>query len=411
MDTFIFLGVVGIYTLMTLFDAYAKRLNHQARYRPLPPVVADVYDEAAYQRWLSYSGERERLSNIQSLLSFVLILVLLIGGGFRWLAEWSLQTAPEGVDTLLFFGVLALFSMVLSMPFRYYRTFSIEERYGFNRSTRRTFFTDRLKGAVLVMLLGGVLLGLLVFAHATFGAFFFLAAFAGVMVVLLFINLFYVRLILPLFNRLEPLEEGTLKNRIEALAAAEDYEIAAISVMDASRRSSKLNAFFSGFSRFRRVVLFDTLLERFDEDEVLAVVAHEVGHAKHRDARRNLFFSAVSLLLLLVLLYAFVESDALYDAFGLEEAHFGFALLVFSLVARPITLLLDLAGNAFTRRMEYRADAFAAARVDADTMVRVLKRLARENYSHLTPHPLYVMLHYSHPPIKDRIAALQGESA
>ncbi len=409
METAIFWLVIGIFIIMNMFDFLTSHLNNKARFRPVPDNVKDVYDKEAYEKWRAYSGENERLSTIRGTLFFIIVLALLYGGHFTSLAE-SVQEWSESVylQNLLFLGILFFVSFLVSLVFRAYSTFSIEERYGFNRTTVKTFIRDTIIRLLLTIIIGGGLVLLLVWLYEVAGALFFLYAFIAVMAFFLFINISYVKIFVPLFNKLTPLEEGELKERIEKLAEKENYEVKKISVMDASKRSTKLNAFFAGFGRFKHVVLFDTLLEKMADEEVVAVLAHEIGHAKHKDTLKGLLVSAVTLAAMLVLLYLFITIETIYSAFDLGEPFFAFGLLLFAIVINPVTLLIDMAGNAFSRRNEYKADRFAAERTSKKTMQNTLKILARENFSHLTPHPLYVFLHYSHPPTKDRVRALES---
>ena len=408
METFIFVGVVAVFVLMNAFDVFTRILNLKAKKQPVPENVRDVYDEASYENWQSYSAEHERIGFLRMGVLFALVLALLVGGVFARLAEFAKDlTDSVYLETLIFFGVLALASGVVSFFFRYYKTFSIEERYGFNRSTKKIFFRDRLMSLFLGSVLGGGLLLLVQSIYVRFDAEFFFVAFVAVLAVFAFLNLFGVKLFLPLFNKLTPLEEGELRSRIEQLAEAENYEIKKISVMDASKRSSKLNAFFSGFSRFKNVVLFDTLFDKMNDDEILAVLAHEIAHSKHKDVLKRLFFSAGTLAIMLLLLYLFLSWGALYRAFGLEEESFAFGVLLFFIVVHPVALSISVFENAVSRKAEYKADAFAAKRVGKEPMQSALKVLARANYSNLTPHPVYVFLHYSHPPIDRRVKALE----
>ncbi len=409
METAVFALIIIIFVLMNGLDVVTNILNQKAKRREIPDSVSDIYDEESYDEWLRYGKERERLKFLKSGVSFVVILFLLAFGGFRLLAEWTMDLSDSiYVQTLVFIGVLSGASYLFSIPLSYYETFSIEERYGFNRSMRKTFVKDQFMKLLLTVVLGGGLLVLIVAIYETFGASFFLVAFIAIMAIFLFINMFYTKLLLPLFNTLTPLEKGSLKGRIETLAASEDYEVRKISVMDASKRSSRLNAFFSGFSRFKHVVLFDTLLEKMEEDEILAVLAHEIAHSKHKDVIKNILMSALSLFVLLSLLYLFITQEVVYAAFSLEQLHFGFGLILFSIVINPITLFIGIFRNHLSRKYEFKADTFAGDRVGKDAMQRALKTLARANYAHLTPHEFHVFLHYSHPPVKDRIEALEA---
>ncbi len=411
MEQTLFIVFIILIVLHNLFHFFADALNDKARTRPVPENVKDVYDTEGYKKWLAYSQEKSRLGLIQGVITFVFVVAMILFGGFAWLAEWSRGLTESAVlETLIFLGVLFALATVFNLPFKYYDTFSIENRYGFNRATKKTFVTDRIKGIILTVLFGG---GLLAAVTAIFtsieGGLALPIVFGVLLVVFLFINVTLVPVWLPLFNKLTPLEDGDLKQRIEDFAKSQQYEIRKISVMDASRRSSKLNAFFSGFGRFKNVVLFDTLLEKLSDDEVLAVLAHEIAHAKHKDVLRNIILSMVNFAILLGLFYAFIAIDVVQASFGLEGAtHIGFMLLLFMVVFGPVSTLIGIANNAFSRKAEFKADRFAAKHIDKTAMQTSLKVLSRENFSQLTPHPLYVFLYYSHPPVNERISAIES---
>ena len=407
MDTWIFILVISVFVVMEVFDFVVSYLNDQAKGRKMPDNVSDVYDQKSYQEWLKYNQEHSRLRMFKSIGIFIIILILLLSGGFSNLANWTIDRFNSVyVETIVFMGILFFGQFIYGVGFNIYGTFSIEERYGFNKTTPKTFVLDKIKGIILTIILGGGLLLLIQFFYETFDAMFLWVTFIVVMVIFLAINMLYVKVFVPLFNTLTPLEEGELKTSIEDLAKKEDYNVQKIHVMDASKRSTKLNAFFSGFGKFKNVVLFDTLLEKMDNEAILAVLAHEIGHAKHKDVFKNIILGALNILVMLGLLGLFLTRIEFMDAFSVERLHFGFALILFGILLGPLNLLISIFTSILSRRAEYKADAFAAKRVDKTSMIRALKILAKENFSNLTPHPLYVFLHYSHPPISERINAI-----
>lgn len=403
--------VIGIILIMFTFTLVVSLLNFRQRKQPIPEIVQGVYDQATYAKWLNYSMETLRFDLIAKTFSMVLMLVLLLAGAFGWLERLTQAWFEhEILRTIAFLGIYMLFTMLISLPFDYYSTFVIEEKYGFNKSTHKTFLLDQLKSLLLVALLGG---GLLVGLQALYLAFtdrlwlFILLAWGGislVSVLLVFLN----KLFIKVFNKLTPLPDGTLKARIESLTASVGFKVSAISVMDASRRSTKLNAFFSGMGRMREVVLYDTLVEKMSEDEIVAVLAHELGHAVHKDVPKMLLRQMILFGAYLVLFGLIAQNAGLAQAFGLSGAHFGFSLLLFSILFSPLELLLDIPLNYLSCKAEYAADAFSADYTDQESMMSALIRLAQENLSNLNPHPLYVKLHYSHPTLAQRLRAIKS---
>ncbi|MFW6285202.1 MAG: M48 family metallopeptidase [Bacillota bacterium] len=404
METFLYIAIMSLFIVMTLFDFAVRKLNLNAGDQSPPPPIDDVYDKDEYADWRKYSEAHTLVSLQSGFLSFTFVLVMLMFGGFRALGEWSTRiTDTLYGETLLFLGVLYILEFLYASAVRYIRVFKIEEAYGFNRSTQKTFWTDRIKSFLLGAAFGTFILIGLLWLYETYQSRFILYSFILIFALSLFLNLFYTRLILPLFSKLTPLEEGELSDKIHALAYKEGYQVKAIKVMDASRRSSKLNAFFSGFGRLKTVVLFDTLLEEMDEDAILAVLAHEIGHSKHKDILKNLIIQSGSVLLTLALLSLFITYEPVYRAFGFETVHIGFGLLLFGIVLSPLNLLLGALFNKLSRSMELKADRFAARAVSKDAMEKALRTLSKKNFAHLTPHPLYVKLYYSHPPLLERI--------
>ena len=409
METFVFTLIITIYVLMTLLSFITQTLDYKARDREIPDNVKDVYDPETYQKWRDYSAAQTRFGVISKLIRFLALFILLVSGALSWWANLTMEVSDNVyLSTLLFIGALVGAQFVFATIRNYLYTFKLEERYGFNTTTLKTFVRDTFIGLLLMTVLGGGILMLLLFIFETFGGLFILIASIAVFAIFLLINVGYVKVILPLFNTLSPLEDGELKEAIENLAKQENYTVKKIHTMDASKRSTKLNAFFSGFGRFKNVVLFDTLLDKMDTPEILAVLAHEIGHAKHKDVLKNIVMGALNLIVTFALLYGFFTIDIFYEAFNLEAFHFGFMLIIFSITLSPLSLLGGMLTNHLSRKAEFKADAYAASVTSGDSMAGALKVLARENFSNLTPHELNVFLNYSHPPISERIAAVEG---
>jgi len=409
METFVFTLIITIYVLMTLLSFITQTLDYKARDREIPDNVKDVYDPETYQKWRDYSAAQTRFGVISKLIRFLALFILLVSGALSWWANLTMEVSDNVyLSTLLFIGALVGAQFVFATIRNYLYTFELEERYGFNTTTIKTFVRDTFIGLVLMTALGGGILMLLLFIFETFGGLFIVIASIAVFAIFLLINVGYVKIILPLFNTLSPLEDGELKVAIETLAKQENYTVKKIHTMDASKRSTKLNAFFSGFGRFKNVVLFDTLLEKMNTPEILAVLAHEIGHAKHKDVLKNIVMGALNLIVTFALLYGFFMIDIFYEAFNLDAFHFGFMLIIFSITLSPLSLLFGMLTNHLSRKAEFKADAYAASVTSGDSMADALKVLARENFSNLTPHELNVFLNYSHPPISERIAAVEG---
>jgi len=398
---------ISVILIVFLLDILLSSLNYKHRQQPIPANVADVYDQNEYARWLKYTMENHRLSMVEKTMDTLILIIFLSIGFFPFLANLANGFTQNPVlQTLLFLGFYGAVSFALGIGFHLYRTFSIEERYGFNQSTVKTFVVDQVKSIFLSILFGGSILYALLTLYLRMGNRFILYAWLLLVSITLLINLLYTKLFVPLFNKLTPLSPGELYDNIHNLAVSTGYEVKKISVLDASKRSSKLNAYFSGFGKFKQIVLFDTLIEKCSPDEIVSVLAHEIGHAKHKDVLRQFFVSMVQMSVGLVLLTWFLSSDTLSQAFGFQTPHMGFALVLFGILMEPVGIVVSIPLSHISRRAEYRADAFASDSGYRDAMISALKVLARENFANLTPHPLVVKMTYSHPPISQRIEAL-----
>lgn len=410
-----------IVVLTLIMEMTISLLNYRHRSQPIPENVRDVYDEAQYSRWLDYTMETHRLGMVSRVVNSAALIGMLIFKGFPYLAQLAdALTSHEILRVLYFLGLVYLLQYVLNLGFKLYRTFGIESRYGFNAMTARVFIQDQIKSIALGMMLGGGLLYSLLWLYFSLfeasslsggGASWipvWLTSWLLIVLVTLIVNLLYTKVFIRLFNTLSPLTEGPLYDRIVELAATTGYAIREISVMNASKRSTRLNAFFSGFGRFKHIVLYDTLVEKCGTEEVVAVLAHEIGHARHKDVLRNFMMSVIQIGATLALLFYFLTASGGWSqSFGFETPHIGFALLHFGILTDPLGFLLGIPLTAFSRKAEYAADGFAASTTHGPAMIRALKILARENFSNLTPHPLAVKLTYTHPPISQRIEAIE----
>lgn len=391
---------------------YLTRLNQRSWSAEIPEGFKDLYDAEKYERARQYDREKTRLGQVSGTFSLVVILGFLFAGGFAWLNAWTASLAPGPVwHTLLFFGALFLAGDALSTPFSIYAIFHIEDKYGFNRMTWKTYWTDKVKSLLLTAVLGGGVLGLVTWFYYSAGEAFWWYAWVAVTTVSVFFAMFYTSLIVPLFNKLKPLEAGELKTRIEEFAARVSFPLRNIFVIDGSKRSSKANAYFSGLGSKKSIVLYDTLVEDHTNEELVAILAHEVGHYKHKHIRLGMLVSVLHTGLLFFLIGAFAGSPQLAQALGVAEPNFHIGLLAFGLLYSPISMITGLLMNALSRRNEYQADHYAKTEYAAQPLIDALKKLSVKHLSNLTPHPLYVKFYYTHPPLLERIGRLEGRDA
>ncbi|BDQ35108.1 M48 family metallopeptidase [Pseudodesulfovibrio portus] len=380
--------------------------------RPEPPSdFADVFDPATYARSQEYARASMRFSCVTETFNTATIIVLILAGAFNWLDLAVRSPALSPIPTgLAYIGSLALASALMSMPFEAYHTFVLENRFGFNTTTLRTFLLDRLKGVLLTSVLGGVLAaGVLFFFHEA-GALAWLWCWGFAVAATLILTYVAPTWILPLFNKFTPMEAGELRTAIEEYARKNGFELSGIFVMDGSKRSTKGNAFFTGLGKRRRIALFDTLIKEMTTEEIVAVLAHEVGHAKLGHIRKRLVTGIAKTGLIFWLMSLFLNSRGLFDAFGMEHMSVYAGLIFFFLLYTPISMILSVLSNLSSRRHEFQADAFASKTTDSGgaAMISALKKLSAQNLSNLTPHPLTVWLEYGHPPVIDRVRALRA---
>ena len=389
-------------------DRVLEFLNLRSLRADLPEEVSAFYDPERYERSTAYARTNIRFGFLTSTLSFGLMFAVLSQGWFGSLDIWlrSFQYG-ESVTSLIFFGFLFIASDLLQIPFQVYDTFVIEERYGFNKTSPRTFITDKLKGYLLALLIGGPLLWLFLWLAMSFGPSFWIYFWVVSGLFTLFMTVFYTSLILPLFNKLKPLDAGALRDALEEFGCRAGFPLKNIYVMDGSKRSSKSNAFFSGLGKRKKIVLFDTLIEQHSVPELVAVLAHEVGHYVKKHVLISYLLGLLQSGFILFLLSKMLFSPELSEALGAQQTGLHLNLLAFGVLFSPVSQVLGIAANLLSRRNEFEADAFAAETAGGDAMAGALKKLSVDNLSNLYPHPAYVFFHYSHPPLLARLKALK----
>ncbi len=389
------------------FDQFLEYLNLKAQRKDIPEEIASFYDRDKYTRSLDYHRDRTKFSFLSSALSFLVSISMLLLGGFGWLDSFLRGYFTQEIPlALAFFGSILLASDILTLPFQWYSTFVLEEKYEFNKMTVKTFIIDKLKGYALGALIGGLLLSILIYLIHQIGPSFWvwfgiLAAFF-----ILLVNMFYTSLILPLFNKLVPLPEGDLKSSIEGFARKVNFPLDSVFVMDGSKRSKKANAFFSGIGRKKKIVLYDTLISNHSTEELVAVLAHEVGHFKKKHVIIGYVISVVQIFFTLYILSLMVFNSTLSLALGGTQQAIHLNLLAFGILYSPISGITGLLMTLYSRKNEFEADAFAKESFSGQALARALKKLSVDSLSNLYPHPFYVFFHYSHPPLLKRLKAI-----
>ena len=404
----IFFIIVVFLCLDFVLERVLESLNSKHMSPVLPDSLKGIYEEKEYSRFQSYKRENGRLDSWSSGGGFVVMIVFLVAGGFGWYNSWVVSLTDSVVwQTILFVVGLSVVSSVLDIPFDYYATFRIEEKYGFNKTTRRVYWLDTVKELFLSLVLGGVLLALVVWFYTWAGTYFWLYAWGAVTLFSVFMAMFYSQLIVPLFNKQTPLQEGSLRDKIQAFAGKVGFKLDNIYVIDGSKRSTKANAYFTGLGPKKRVVLYDTLIDELTEEEIVAVLAHEVGHYKKRHTLRSMVVSVIQMGVLFWLFSLCVNNVALSEALGGDRVYFQLGLIAFAILYSPVNLILGIGMNVWSRSNEYEADAFAARYYEGEYLVSGLKKISVKSLSNLTPHPLYEYVYYSHPSLLKRIDAIK----
>ncbi|MEJ2594781.1 MAG: M48 family metallopeptidase [bacterium] len=399
----IFWIIVGIILFDYFFEKLLDWLNYKNMSEQLPAQLENIYDKEKYRQSQQYEKVTTRFSFLTGTLSLVLILTILLLGGFGYLDRW-VRGMTDNIywQTLLFFGTLGIVFDILSLPFQLYSTFVIEERFGFNKTTYKTFVADKFKSWLLGAVIGGGLLMFVLWAWLSMGAWFWPIVFTGLGIFMIFMAMFYTHLIVPIFNKLTPLPEGELRDSLEAFGNQANFQIKDIYVIDGSKRSTRANAYFSGFGPRKRIVLYDTLLQDLSQEEIVAVLAHEIGHYKRRHVLKGMITSLIQSGLMLLLLYFSVGQPVLSLSIGAVEPSFYMGLLAFGLLFSPISFVTGIFSNIQSRKYEYEADAYTGKHGLGKFLIDALIKLSVKNLSNLTPHPAYVFFHYSHPTLLQR---------
>lgn len=408
MHEIIFWVIIAILVLDFLFENYLEYLNTKRMGTQLPDELKGVYEAEKYAKQQAYQRENHRFGMISGTFSFLVILAMFAFYGFAFVDSiaWNL-TSHVILAALLFFGIIMFASDIINIPFSVYDTFVIEEKYGFNKTTPKTFVLDHVKGWVIGAIIGGGLLALILFIYQKTQSMFWVYAWGVVTAFSVFMAMFYSSLIVPLFNKQTPLEDGELRDAIQNFAAKAGFKLDNIYVIDGSKRSTKANAYFTGFGAKKRIVLYDTLIEEMETDEIVAVLAHEIGHYKKKHVTQGLFISLLQTGIVLFIFSLLINNASLSKALGVEEPNFHIGLVAFGILYSPVSFILGIFMNMLSRKNEFQADAFAAQYFKPDALAAALKKLSQKNLSNLTPHPVYVFFNYSHPPLLERLKHLK----
>ncbi|MGM5469943.1 M48 family metallopeptidase [Flavobacteriaceae bacterium LMO-SS05] len=405
----LFYIIIAIIIINFIIDKVLDDLNAKHYNDPIPEELNDVYDETEYTKSQAYKKTNHKFGLWSSSFSVVLTLAFLILDGFEYVDSMARSYTQNPIlVALIFFGIIILASDMITTPFAYYKTFVIEEQFGFNKTTKKLFVIDKIKGLLMMAVLGGGILSLIIWIYQLTQDQFWLYAWGVVTIFTVFMNMFYSKLIVPLFNKQTPLEDGTLREKISAYAKTVGFKLDKIFVIDGSKRSTKANAYFSGFGSEKRVTLYDTLIKDLDEDEIVAVLAHEVGHYKKKHIIFNLVASIFLTGITLFVLSIFISNPLLSNAIGVAIPSFHVGLIAFGLLYSPISGITGLLMNHLSRKFEYQADDYAKTTYKPQSLITSLKKLNKNSLSNLTPHPAYVFIHYSHPTLLQRVLNLKS---
>lgn len=408
MNNPIFYLIIIIPVAGFIIERYLDHLNTTMWSDKLPEKLNGICDDEEYRKTQRYQKDNDRLSFWSSSFNLAVILLMIIAGGFAMVDNLARSISMNMIlISLVFFGMIGFVSDIINIPFSYYDTFVIEKKYGFNTMTIRTFITDHIKSWFIALLVGIPVLGLITWFYYKTGKNFWLYAWGLITLFSVFINLFYSELIVPLFNKQTPLPDGSLRTAIEAFAHKTGFKLRNIYIIDGSKRSTKANAYFSGFGPKKRIVLYDTLQKELSEEEIVAVLAHEIGHYKKKHVLLTLLFSVIITGLMLFLFSLVINSPKLSQAIGSESASFHLGLIVFGILYSPLSLLIGLFTNHISRKNEFAADRFVKENYKPEILSEALKKLSVKNLSNMMPHPAYVFFHYSHPPLLSRLEKLE----
>ena len=402
-----FLIIIGLVIFNFLFSTGLEYINHLNWKDLIPNELKDFYKPEKYKKAREYSIKRNKISLISSLFGFGLIIGLLCFNGYGYINDFSLNYNSSYIQSGVFFIILYLISSIISIPFSYYSTFVIEEKFGFNKTTKKTFFLDIVKSFIITLIFGSILLFPSIYLFETLESGFWIWLWIGVSALMIFINMFYADLIVPIFNKLTPLENGDLRKKIEEYSSKVGYLLKNVYVIDGSKRSTKANAFFSGLGPKKTIALYDTLIEKHTDDELVAVLAHEVGHYKKKHIFSGLLLTIVQLGITAFFLEFCLKQPEISYALGGAEMSFHLGLIGFSFIFYPISLISGIFMNYLSRKNEFEADSYAKETSSGHHLSLALKKLSVDSLSNIYPHPAYVFIHYSHPPLIKRLKALK----
>ena len=411
-----FFIIISLVIFNYLFSNLLDYVNHRNWKDEIPNELKDFYDKEKYKKAKNYALSKNKISLFSSSLSFLLVISLIVFNGYGIIDQFvsfnlsksfeSLQISSNFIQSGVFFLILFILNSIISIPFSYYNTFVIEEKFGFNKTTKLTFFIDIIKSTLLSFFIGGILLFLALYLYENLNDGFWLWLWIGLSLLMILINMFYADLIVPIFNKLTPLDDGELRNKIEKYSKDVGYLLKNIYVIDGSKRSTKANAFFSGLGPRKTIALYDTLIEKHTENELVAVLAHEVGHFKKKHIFSGLIMSIIQIGIMSFFFELCLRLPEISIALGGLESSFHLGLVGFSIIFSPISILSGIIMNYNSRKNEFEADAYAKETFNGEDLSLALKKLSVDSLSNIYPHPLYVFFHYSHPPLIQRLRAL-----
>ena len=405
----ILLNILIVIIILNFFkDSILDYLNSKYFDNEIPNIISDIYDKEKYLKSQEYKKTQYKFNRISSIYSLLILLLFFYFDGFLVLDNYCRSLFDsELIISLSFFGIIYFGNDLLSIPFSIYHTFIIEEKFGFNKTTKKTYIIDKLKSWLLIILFGGGILSFIIFQFESIGQNFWIVAWIFISVLTLLINGLYAQIIVPLFNKQTKLEDGELKSEIEKYSKKVGFNLSNIFVIDGSKRSTKANAYFSGFGKQKRVTLYDTLINKLTKNQIVAVIAHEIGHYKKNHIIFNFLFSIIQSGIMLYILSLLIYMPIFSEALNIENHSFHIALITFSILYTPISEISSLIFNLFSRKFEYEADEYADKTFDGKYLIEALKVLTKDSLSNLTPHPKYVWWHYSHPTLLERINQLR----
>jgi len=399
--------IIGLVVFNYLFSTLLNYLNDKNWKTDIPSNMSEFYAKDKYEKARNYAKEKGKISLLSSTISLVITVFLLWYKGYGWINDIiTAKYEMEFLQTGLFFLTLFILSDIISLPFSCYNTFVIEEKYGFNKTTPKTFVLDKIKGYLLTLIIGGGVLAGAMYLVTSLPNGFWLWLWIGLAALMLLINMFYADVIVPIFNKLKPLEEGSLREKIEAYSKKVGYSLKNIYIIDGSKRSTKANAFFSGLGPRKTIALYDTLVEKHSDEELVAVLAHEVGHFKKKHVLTSMLLTILQLGLMCYLLEICIKQPVISEALGGNGMVFHLGLMAFGILYSPLGTVIGVLMNILSRKNEYEADDYAKTTYDGQALQLALKKLSVDSLSNLYPHPFYVFMHYSHPPLLKRLSAL-----